>query len=42
MGKRKAEDDEWKLFKGEIVALYEKHSLPEVMDLMNQQGFKKT
>lgn len=42
MGKRKAEDDEWELFKDDIVSLYKEHPLLKVMELMNQQGFKRT
>jgi hypothetical protein len=42
MGKRKAEDDEWELFKNEILLLYEKHPLSKVMVIMDTRGFKRT
>lgn len=42
MGKRKAEDEEWELFKDEILDLYESHTLREVMDIMNGKGFRRT
>ena len=42
MGKRKAEDEEWELFKDEILQLYAKHTLPEVMSIMTGKGFRRT
>lgn len=42
MGKRKAEDEEWELFKDEILDLYARHTLMEVIDIMNGKGFRRT
>ena len=42
MGKRKAEDEEWELFKDDILDLYAGHTLYEVMDIMNGKGFRRT
>ncbi|KAF2438329.1 ankyrin [Karstenula rhodostoma CBS 690.94] len=42
MGKRKAEDDEWDLFKDEILSLYDQNPLSEVMAIMVTRGFKRT
>lgn len=42
MGKRKAEDEEWELFKDEIIDLYASHNLYEVMEIMNGKGFRRT
>lgn len=42
MGKRKAEDDEWELHKEEILGLYAKLTLSEVMAIMSDSGFRRT
>jgi hypothetical protein len=42
MAKRKAEDDEWDLFKDEILSLYAESPLSEVIVVMESRGFKRT
>jgi hypothetical protein len=42
MGKRKAEEDEWEIFKDEIISFLKTHSASEVRKLMCEKGFNRT
>ncbi|KAF1973839.1 hypothetical protein BU23DRAFT_639062 [Bimuria novae-zelandiae CBS 107.79] len=42
VGKRKAEDDEWELVKDDILRLYDKHKLSEVIAFVSDRGFRRT
>lgn len=41
MGKRKAEEDEWELFKDEIISLRKANTVSKVRELMCEKGFKR-